>query len=140
MPVASAVVADAWALLAYLRGEQPAGETVRRYLRRAAAGRLRILLGVVNLGEVYYRIWQIGGERRADQALAIVRGLPLETVPAKEDLALEAARLKGRYSLPYADAFAVALGRLESAPVATGDPDIIGLPRGVVRVRRLSRA
>lgn len=139
MSVASAVVADAWAILAYLRGEQPAGGIVRRYLRRAAGGRLRILLGVVNLGEVYYRIWQIAGESRAEQALALVRSFPIEIVVAKEDLAIEAARLKARHALPYADAFAVALGRMERAPVATGDPDILSLPRGVVGVRALSR-
>ena len=54
-------------------------------------------------------------------------------------VALEAARVKARHPLSYADAFAVATGRLEKAPVLTGDPEILSLPATVVRVRRLDR-
>lgn len=133
------VVVDAWGVLALLRAELPAGAFVRRYLRRAASGNLRLLLSVVNLGEVYYRVWQVAGEHRAEQALRLIRGYPIEIVAAREEIAIEAARLKARHSVPYADAFAVALARLEQASVATGDPDILSLPRAVVRVRRLSR-
>lgn len=34
---------------------------------------------------------------------------------------------------------AVATGRLEKAPVLTGDPEILALPATVVRVRKLDR-
>lgn len=135
----SAVVVDAWGLLALLRAELPAGAVVRRYLRRAAAGNLRLLMSVVNLGEVFYRVWQAAGEEKAEQALRLIRGYPIEIVAAREELALEAARLKAKHSVPYADAFVVALARLEGASVATGDPDILSLPRSVVRLRRLHR-
>jgi len=43
------------------------------------------------------------------------------------------------HPLSYADAFAVAAGREEKAPVITGDPEILALPATVVRVRRLDR-
>ncbi|MBI2893470.1 MAG: type II toxin-antitoxin system VapC family toxin [Deltaproteobacteria bacterium] len=139
MSATSTVVVDAWGLLALLRAELPAGAIVRRYLRRAAAGNLRLLLGVVNLGEVFYRVWQTAGEAKAEQALRLIRSYPIEIVPAKEEVAIEAARLKAKHSVPYADAFVVALARLEHASVATGDPDILGLSRALVKVRRLSR-
>ena len=48
-------------------------------------------------------------------------------------------RVKAAHPVSYADAFAVATARLEQAPVVTGDPELIALPRSVVRVRRLMR-
>ena len=40
---------------------------------------------------------------------------------------------------PPPGAFAVATARMERAPVVTGDPEILSLPRDVVRIRRLQR-
>ncbi|MBI3184359.1 MAG: hypothetical protein HYZ28_19670 [Myxococcales bacterium] len=54
-------------------------------------------------------------------------------------MALEAARQKARYAISYADAFVVATARQEKAVVLTGDPEILALPREVVRVIRLER-
>jgi predicted nucleic acid-binding protein len=64
----------------------------------------------------------------------------LELVPVREPYILEAARLKARHSMSYADAFAVATARLARAPLLTGDPEILALPATVVKVRRLDRA
>lgn len=133
-------VADAWAVLAFLRGEGSAALSMRRYLRRARAGNLRLLLNWINLGEVYYRIAQIRGLEGAAEALALIRALPLELYPVRERLVLEAARLKAEHPLSYADAFAVATARLERGHVITGDPEILDLPGSVVAVRRLMRS
>jgi predicted nucleic acid-binding protein len=138
MSVGVAVV-DAWALLAFLRGEGQAGRSMRRYLRRARSGNLQLLLNLINMGEVYYRIAQLRGQDEALEALALIRALPLDIFPVRERLVLEAARLKLEYPLSYADAFAVATARLANGPVITGDPEILGLPRGVVAVRQLGR-
>jgi predicted nucleic acid-binding protein len=132
-------VLDAWAVLAFLRGEGSAATTMRRYLRRAGAGNLRLVLNWINLGEAYYRVFQISGEDKAEAALSLLRRMPIELMAVKESLVLEAARLKGANSLSYADAFAVAAARLHGAPVITGDPEILSLPRSVVKVRALSR-
>lgn len=61
-------------------------------------------------------------------------------IAAREPLVLEAARLKARYPMSYADAFAVATARAERAAIVTGDAEILALPRDVVRVVRLARA
>lgn len=132
-------VLDAWAALALLRGEGEAAALVRRYVRRAQTGNLRLFLSLINLGEVYYRISQLAGDERATEALDLLRELPIDFVQVKESVVLEAARLKAAHRLSYADAFAVATGRLEQAPVLTGDPEILALPRSVVQVRALSR-
>ncbi len=132
-------VVDSWAILALLLAEEPGATAMRRYLRRAQSGNLRLLLNVVNLGEVFYRLLQLTGDTQAEERLGQVKALPIDIVPARENLAIEAARIKARHPLSYADAFAVATGRLEKAPVLTGDPEILALPATVVRVRRLDR-
>ncbi len=135
----SVAVLDAWAVLAFLRKEGSAAATVRRYLRRAESGNLRLLLTLINLGEVFYRSLQTAGPDKAETALQLLKGLPIDMLPVKEGLVLEAARLKGAHPLSYADAFAVAAARLHEAPVLTGDPEILSLPRSIVRVRALYR-
>ncbi|MBI5478816.1 MAG: type II toxin-antitoxin system VapC family toxin [Deltaproteobacteria bacterium] len=132
-------VLDAWAVLALLQREASVHRVIQRYLRRAHSGSLRLLLCWINLGEVYYRLIQSLGEERGGARLALIRTLPVELVPVREPLVLEAARLKARHRVSCADAFAVATARLEGLPLLTGDPEILALPRDVVRVRRLER-
>jgi len=137
-PQAGAVL-DSWAILALVLGGTSAALVVRRQLRRARTGNTRLLLNIVNLSEVYFRTWQLLGEERAEEVWSLVRGLPLDVVPVKEPLAREAARIKARHPLSLADAFAVATARLHSAPILTGDPEILALPPSVVSIRRLER-
>jgi hypothetical protein len=49
---------------------------------------------VVNLGEVFYRLLQLTAEPQAEERLAQIKALPIEIVPAREVLVLEAARVK----------------------------------------------
>jgi ribonuclease VapC len=139
MSAGNVAVLDSWAILAFLRAEEPGAAAMRRFLRRAQSGNLHLLLNVVNLGEVFYRLIQLTDATQAEERLGQVKALPIEIVPARESLVLEAARVKARHPLSYADAFAVATGRAERAPVITGDPEILALPATVVRVRRLDR-
>jgi len=135
----STVVVDAWAALAFLQREGQAAVMVRRLLRRAARGNVRLVMNVVNLGEVYYRLVQTAGQERADERLQRLRRLPVEVLPAREGLALSAAKIKAAHPISYADAFAVATAKTEGARLATGDPEILALPRGVVSVMSLRR-
>jgi hypothetical protein len=52
---------------------------------------------------------------------------------------MEAAELKALHPISYADAFAVATARAERAVLVTGDPEILALPKSIVRTRRLVR-
>ena len=139
MSTGGVAVVDSWNILAFLRAEEPGAAAMRRYLRRARAGNLRLLLNVVNLGEVFYRLIQLTGAAQAEERLAEIRALPIEIVPAREGLVMEAARIKAGHRLAYADAFAVATGRVENAPIITGDPEILALPAAVIRTRKLAR-
>jgi predicted nucleic acid-binding protein len=139
MSAGSVAVVDSWAALAFLRKEGAADATMRRYLKRADSGNVRLLMNLVNLGEVYYRMTQLTGVGDADERLRLFRRLPIEMVPVREPLALEAGRVKAQYRISFADAFAVATARVENGTVLTGDPEILALPRNVVRVVRLER-
>jgi len=136
----STVVLDAWAALAFLQREGKAWVVVRRLLRRAVRGNVRLLMSVVNLGEVYYRLVQIAGQQRADERLQRFRRLPIELLPVREALALSAARIKAVHPISYADAFAIATAKTAGARLATGDPEILALPRAVVARMSLQRS
>ena len=44
MSAGNVAVVDSWAILAFLRAEEPGATAMRRYLRRAQSGNLRLLL------------------------------------------------------------------------------------------------
>jgi len=46
-------------------------------------------------------------------------------------LTLEAARLKAKYRIAYADCFTAALGKLKKAEVITGDPEFRKLSKEI---------
>lgn len=134
-----AVVLDSWAVIALLRGERPAVQVVGHYLNQAAGKSSRLVVNVINLGEVLYRLIQVEGEAQADRHLARFRAGPVQVAQVREPLVIEAARLKAKHRISYADAFAVATARAEHATLVTGDPEILALPAAVVRTRALAR-
>jgi predicted nucleic acid-binding protein len=139
MSAESVAVLDAWAALAFLWREGAADVTVRRYLKRAESRNLRLVMSLVNAAEVFYRMIQMGGVEAAERRMRAFRQLPIEMPPVREPVALDAARIKAGHRLSLGDAFAVATARAEGAALLTGDPEILALPRKVVRVVRLTR-
>lgn len=139
MSAGSVAVVDSWAALAFLRKEGSAAIAMRRYLKRADGGNLRLLMSLVNLGDVYYRMIQLAGIDDADDRMSLFRKLPIEMIPVREPLALQAGRIKAQHRISFADAFAVATAQVEHGTILTGDPVILALPREVVRVVKLER-
>lgn len=131
-------VLDAWAILALLQREEPAASRVREILALGEGQEALLLLSMINLGEVYYQVGKRVGATRATQALSIVRNLPLTLVSATDDLVLQAAGLKMRHLISYADAFAVGLALREDALLVTGDLELRQL-RTEVRIEMLER-
>ena len=118
----SGIVLDSFAVLAYLQAEKGA-QQVKELLHQAATGQLSVQMTVINLGEVYYITSRAYGQERAEEVLAMLRHLPIKLVVVDEKLALEASRIKAKYPLSYADAFAVTLAQHHGIPVITGDPE-----------------
>ncbi len=117
-------VLDSWALMAFFHDEPAAGE-VEKLLIKAAEDKQKLLLCVVNWGEIYYSIARAEGEAVAEQKAADLATLAIELVPVADDLQLvrEAAKFKATKKMAYADCFAAALAKLRNAEVVTGDPE-----------------
>ena len=118
----SAYVLDSFALLAYLTDE-PAAERVEQVLGQAAKEKCRLFLSIINLGEILYTVERRGGLSKAQEALALVRQLPIEILPADEQAVFAAAHIKATHALSYADAFTVAAAFRQKAVILTGDPE-----------------
>lgn len=121
----STKVLDSWALIAFFEDE-PAAEHVERLLVRAESGTHRLLLGVVNWGEIYYNTMRELSREAAERQTKEIAGLPIEIVGVDGDnldLARQAAIYKATKKLSYADAFAAALARLTHAELVTGDSE-----------------
>jgi predicted nucleic acid-binding protein len=117
-------VLDSWALLAFFEDE-PAAEEVEKLLVKAEAGTHKLLLSVVNWGEIYYNTMRKVSREAAEQKAREIAGLTIELVPVDTDLHLarQAAIYKATKKLSCADAFAAALAKLRNAELVTGDPE-----------------
>ena len=115
-------VLDSFAVLAFLRKE-PGGSEVIDILRQASDGGVHVLMSWVNAGEVAYIVERLSGRPRSNLILGSLEAMPISFIPADRDLALAAARIKARFALAYADAFAAALALKSGGAVLTGDPE-----------------
>jgi predicted nucleic acid-binding protein len=118
----SAFVLDTFALLAYLKDE-PAAERIEQLLEQAGKEKCRLFASIMNLGELLYIIERRGGISKAQDALALIRQLPIEILPADEQAVFAAAHIKASHALSYADAFAAAAAMRDQAVLLTGDPE-----------------
>lgn len=118
-------VLDSWALIAFFEDE-PAAEEVEKLLVRAEAGTHKVLLCVVNWGEIYYNTMRKVSQEAAEQKAREIAGLAIEIVGAdgkNMELARQAAIYKAMKKLSYADAFAAALAKIRNAELVTGDQE-----------------
>lgn len=115
-------VFDSWAMIAYLTGE-PSAQRVRHTLRRARRREVVVLFSLMSYGECVYIIERKQGLRQAERAIAIVDQLAVHVIPIDRSLVFEAARLKARYPISYADAFCVAVAKRNHGSVMTADPE-----------------
>ena len=113
---------DSFALLAYLNGE-PDGSRVQEVLALAKSQDCRLVMSLINLGEVLYITERSRGLPMAQTVQALVESLPLELLEASRDIILDAAHIKAQHVLSYADAIAVASSIREKAIILTGDPE-----------------
>jgi ribonuclease VapC len=110
--------------MAFLKGEQPGRQEVRKLLEEATAGKLRLLMSMINVGEIFYSLAKQQGHHYAEQFLSDLPGLPVETLVPSRNLILDAARWKAKAPISYADAFAVATAIEQEAELVTGDPEL----------------
>ncbi len=122
-------VLDASALFAYLENT-PAARKVIELLKEANRGHADILMSAVNYGEAYGSILRMRGPDRARSIMSAVRPLPVQLIDATPRRALDAAEVKAKYKLYYADSFAAALALEYKATLVTSDSDFRRLGHG----------
>lgn len=115
-------IMDAFALMAYLNGE-PGAQRVREILADGEKGKCHIYMSIINLGEVLYNLERNYGLGRAQDALAVIQGLPIEILPADDQTVFDAAHVKANHPVSYADAFVVVAAQKLNGIVMTGDPE-----------------
>jgi len=120
--VDNAYVLDSYAMIAHFEDET-GGDQVRKVLKAAGAGKTKLYMSVINLGEIYYSTCRERGREKAREAVFLIRHLPVTIVDAEIEITLEAAELKSVHPVAYADCFAAALGIRKKATVITGDPE-----------------
>ena len=115
-------VLDSYAMIAYFEDEAGA-DRVARILKQLIQGKAKGYMSVVNSGEVYYNTMREEGVDEAEKVILQLDKFPIQIVEVNRDLAYEAAKLKGKYRIAYADCFAVALSVKLNATLVTGDPE-----------------
>ena len=118
-------VLDAYALIAYLRGE-PAADDVMALLRQPTA------VSSVNLAEVVDQMTRVFGqdEDEVEMALATLAAGGMSVLVPEVTTGLAAGRLRARHydrrerSVSLADCFAAAIALHDGDPLATSDPHL----------------
>jgi predicted nucleic acid-binding protein len=123
-------VLDSWALIAFFEDE-PAAEQVEKLLARAATDKDKLLLSIINWGEIYYNTMREVSQEAAEQKVRDIAALPIEIVPVENDLILarQAAiyRAKAARKMSYAHCFAAALAKIKNCELLTCDPEFKSL-------------
>ena len=125
-------VLDSWALIAFFEDE-PAADTVEELIHRAALDRHKLLMSVINWGEIYYNTMRETSQSEAEARVQEIASLPIEVVGIGDNLKMtrRAAIYKATYPICYADAFAAALAKERKAEFITGDPDFKRLEKEI---------
>jgi len=134
------IVLDSWSIIAWLQGESP-GEKVRNLVNwvngerdsedkiRSLIGQskiveIRLLVNIINLGEVFYILGRRKGEQEAKETIDEIKENPLEIIPVSNSLVFKAASIKMNHLIAYADAFAIATAITQKGSLLTGDPEL----------------
>jgi predicted nucleic acid-binding protein len=122
----AAIVLDTFALVAFFRDEDGAGE-VEKILIEALNKRQQLYLCSYNAGEIYYATWRKDGKAMADISRTKLLQLDITIIEADFQLTFEAAAIKATHKLSYADAHAAALALHLNATLLTGDTEFESL-------------
>ena len=113
-------VLDSFALLAYLKKE----DKYERIKGLLSSKDTILFMNEINLGECFYILAR---ERTMDNAEyfvhSVLPNLPIKKISNTFQDIIEAARIKAKHPLSYADCFAIQTSLRENAPLVTGDPE-----------------
>ena len=131
-------VLDANAVVRYFQvGNASGGEKVQDLFLQAQRNQARLFMSVINMGEVLYILIRNLGEQRALHYIRVLQHA-VTMVEADVNLTIDAATLKHKYKLGYADSFAAALALASKATLVSADLSFekIGRPLKWMRLPR----
>lgn len=117
------LVLDAWAIMAWLRGQPPGAGRVRQLLDAADRRERKLIMNIVNVGEVFYLAVKAKDLAYGEWILENLRPR-ITIVSASNQFVMHAATLKSRHPISYADAFAAATAIAHQFPLVTGNPEL----------------
>ena len=117
------MVLDAHALMV-LFNDEPGAEEVAKILIKAESGNPKLLMSVLNWGEIYYSILRGASQEIADAKAHEIAGMQIELVPVDAD-DLELVRQ------------AAALAKITNAELVTGDREFKVVERELKKIRWL---
>ena len=121
---------DSWAMMAFFENEASA-ESVEKIILESFRGSAKLIMSVINAGELWYSIARAYSESRADAVLDELDALDIEIVDADREITRHAAKYKASGSIAYADCFAAACAKLKKAVLVTGDREFKKLDRKI---------
>ena len=116
------IILDSFALLCFFHKE-PGWEKVKSLLGDLSRIGEKALLSRINWGEFYYILHRRVGRDKTEEALSLLDQLPIDILPVDDLLVREAAEIKARHPIAYADAFCAALAQRHRGRILTGDPE-----------------
>ena len=96
---------------------------VENLLNQADNGDITVSMNIINLGEVYYRTCRISSIKKAEDIIKKLKLLPIGYISVSDHKIMEAAKIKGKYPVSYADVFSIATAIQNRATVVTADPE-----------------
>ena len=116
------IVLDSFALVSLFHKE-PGWEKMQQVLYDCSSSGQKALLNVINWGEFYYIIKRRVGKRKAEEALVLLKQLPVKILSVDDLFVKEAAGIKSEYPVSYADAFCIATAQRFDGKIITSDPE-----------------
>lgn len=115
-------VIDSFALLRFFQ-QEPGWEKVDKILHSHSSENSKVLLCLINWGELFYIVRRRFGKEKAIEALNLIEQLPVEISDIDRELTLHAAEIKSIIPISYADTFCIATALKYGAKILTGDPE-----------------
>jgi predicted nucleic acid-binding protein len=129
------LIVDSWPVLELFREREPATRRFLKILDQADRGDITLQMSRIIRGEIWYQAARRWGLEIYPAYQARLARLPIEVVSVDDALVDQAAELKARFSISYADCFAAALAIRTKARILTGDPDFYKLEaEGLLKV------
>jgi len=123
-------VLDSYSLITFFEKDK-GFEIMIDLFDKAVSDKAKLLMNIINWGEVYYIILREQNKEKADLFEDSFEKLPVELIYPDKSLIKNASTYKAYNALSYADCIAAATAACHSAALITGDKEFIKLEKKI---------